>query len=179
MPSYGLFVGQLVSRKGVETLVKAFAKVTNKNLRLVIVGEGPERKNLMRLKENLQMDGTIEFPGYVEEEKLAALHSQAAFFVFPSLAEGFSLALLNAASYGLPLVVSNASAAGLNLTDREDCLLFPSSDVAELGQLMDMVSLDGGLRERLSLGAIAFAKRQMSWREVAGKMRSLYASLGD
>jgi len=176
---YGLFVGQLVPRKGVETLVKAFAKLTNKNLRLVIVGEGPERKNLMQLKENLQIDGTIEFPGYVEEGKLAALHRHAAFFVFPSLAEGFSLALLNAASYGLPLVVSNASADGLNLIDRKDCLLFPTSDVAELARLMDLVSIDGKLRDRLSAGAIEFARRQMSWREVAEKLRSLYANLGE
>jgi glycosyltransferase involved in cell wall biosynthesis len=177
-PYYGLFVGQLVPRKGVETLVKAFAKVTNKNLRLVIVGDGPERKNLMRLREDLQIESTIEFPGYVEEEKLAALHKQAAFFVFPSLAEGFSLALLNAASYGLPLVVSNASAGGLELVDRENCLLFPGSNIAELARLMDMVSLDNNLRDRLSLGALEFAKRQMSWSEVARKMKSVYASLG-
>lgn len=97
-----LFVGVLRYYKGLETLVKAARQV---NCPVVIAGEGPERKNLQALKEQVGVQNII-FTGRVTNAQKKALYKKASVFAFPSNArsEAFGISLAEAAMYGVPMV---------------------------------------------------------------------------
>lgn len=100
--SFVLFVGVLRYYKGLETLVKAARQV---DCPVVIAGEGPERKNLQALKEQVGAQNII-FSGRVTNAQKKALYKKASVFAFPSNArsEAFGISLAEAAMYGVPMV---------------------------------------------------------------------------
>lgn len=103
---YLLYVGRLVPEKAPDLLLRAFRRVPT-DVKLVIAG-GTSFTNAYT--EELQAlaadDPRVIMPGYVYGSTLAELYTNAAAFVLPSHLEGLPLTLLEAASYGLPLVTS-------------------------------------------------------------------------
>jgi glycosyltransferase involved in cell wall biosynthesis len=100
-------VARLSAEKDFPTLLRALAVAVERvpNLRLRIVGDGPEREKLEALTQELGLTGRVEFLG--ERHDVPALLSQAAFFVTSSLTEGISLTLLEAMAVGLPVVATS------------------------------------------------------------------------
>lgn len=98
-----VFVGELISRKNVCFLIEFFKK--NPNLFLTIVGDGNKKNSLERDTINYQ---NIKFVGRVEDPSKYYLESD--YFISASKAEGLPMAAMEAASYGLPLVLSDIDA---------------------------------------------------------------------
>ncbi|MCX4472536.1 GDP-mannose-dependent alpha-(1-6)-phosphatidylinositol monomannoside mannosyltransferase [Micromonospora sp. MW-13] len=104
---YLLLVGRLVPEKAADLLVRAFRRLPT-DLRLVVVGGSAFTDEFVaRLRREAGDDPRIVFTGFVYGEQLAELYSHAAAFVQPSRLEGLPLTLLEAASYGLPVVASD------------------------------------------------------------------------
>ncbi|MGH2541057.1 MAG: glycosyltransferase family 4 protein [Actinomycetota bacterium] len=105
--SYVLFVGRLVPEKAPDLLIRAFRHIPD-DLRIVIVGESSFTDNYAaRLRRLASADPRVVLTGYAYGAILDELYSNAAAFVLPSLLEGFPLTLLEAASFGTPVVVSD------------------------------------------------------------------------
>ncbi|WP_194973550.1 glycosyltransferase family 4 protein [Aquiflexum lacus] len=117
---YFLHVGVMEKRKNLGMLIEAFGKLvqqeTYKDLKLVLVGSRGTRKtlddhdHLKNLVEKLHLEEKVIFPGYVTEEELAGYFENAIAYVFPSLNEGFGLPVLEAFSFGLPVIISKQGA---------------------------------------------------------------------
>ncbi|WP_405096596.1 glycosyltransferase family 4 protein [Micromonospora sp. NBC_01412] len=104
---YLLLVGRLVPEKAADLLVRAFRRLPT-DLRLVVVGGSSFTDDFVaRIRREAGDDPRIVFTGFVYGEQLAELYSHAAAFVQPSRLEGLPLTLLEAASYGLPVVASD------------------------------------------------------------------------
>jgi glycosyltransferase involved in cell wall biosynthesis len=104
-------VARLSAEKDFPTLLRAVALAVQDvpDLKLKLVGDGPERSRLEQLARELNIAGHVEFLG--ERADVPALLSQAGFFVTASLTEGISLTLLEAMAVGLPVI---ATAVGGN-----------------------------------------------------------------
>ena len=170
---YGLFVGQLVPRKRVDLLVKAASELADQNIRFVVVGDGPERLRLAQLSERLGVSDRISFTGYVDDAALANYYSGALFFVFPSSAEGFPIVVLEAMSYGLPVIATGATVYSSILLHGAS-LVFKSGDMNELKKAIENISSDHKLREKLSSSATSAARKHFSWEAVAKRVLSVY-----
>jgi len=106
-----VFLGRLVSTKGIELLLHASRHLLNKNLefRLLIVGEGPERGRLERLCNELELAHRVDFVGQAAENDVEALISGAIAVVVPSLAgEVFGLAAAENMMRGRPVIVPDS-----------------------------------------------------------------------
>lgn len=104
-----LTVSRLVRRKRVEWLIQALALLAEGDLnrvRLVIVGDGPERYRLETMARELAVSRRVEFRGEVPPHKVNEAYAEADIFALPSSAEGLSNALLEAMSFGLPCVTA-------------------------------------------------------------------------
>jgi glycosyltransferase involved in cell wall biosynthesis len=104
---YLLFVGRLVPEKAPDLLLEAFRRLPGDH-RLVLAGDTSFTDRFTDdLRQLAARDPRVVLPGYVYGAELQELYSNAAAFVLPSLLEGLPLTLLEAASYGLPVVASS------------------------------------------------------------------------
>ena len=105
--SYFLIVSRLIHHKGIHHAIEAYKKL-NTDKKLVIVGDGFYSESYTRyIRELAQNEENIIFTGRQYGKALAELYSNASFFIQPSESEGLSIALLEAMSYGKPIIASN------------------------------------------------------------------------
>lgn len=98
---YILSVGSLNKRKNIQLLIDAYNKIDT-NVKLVIVGK-KETEKLNNTNQN------IIFTGYINDEELKVLYKNTLIFVFPSIYEGFGIPLIDAQSFGVPVLCSDIS----------------------------------------------------------------------
>jgi glycosyltransferase involved in cell wall biosynthesis len=105
-PPVVLGVGRLVSQKDFQTLIRAFALLRQTRLlRLIILGEGPERAILYKLAQELGIANDLDMPGFVENPY--KYMKRARVFVSSSLFEGFPNVLVEAMACGTPVISTN------------------------------------------------------------------------
>ena len=98
----------LKENKNVDITVKALEKVLKEydNVKLLVVGDGPEKENLMNLAKELSISSNIEFVGAVDRKSLNKYINKADAFVLPSKYETFGIAYIEALACGLPIITS-------------------------------------------------------------------------
>lgn len=101
-----VFAGRLIREKGVDKLIKSVAELRKRGIeaKTLIIGNGPERRNLEKLSFQLGVDNLIRFVKFVEDDRLYSLMKSARVFVLPSMREGFGVVVLEAMACGLPVV---------------------------------------------------------------------------
>jgi len=121
---YVLAVARFVPEKGLHDLISAYRQ-TETDYKLVIAGDADHETEYSRELRNMaKMDKRIILTGYVTGKFLNQLYSHAGLFVLPSYHEGLPIALLEAMSYGLPVLVSDIAAnkeVGLDKTRYFQC----------------------------------------------------------
>jgi len=108
-----LYIGRLEKKKNILNIIKAFNIILNHypDFKLVLAGRrGNEMEKINELIESLRLREKIEVLDYILEEKKVNLYKKASTFVFPTLYEGFGMPILEAQSYGCPVVTSNRGA---------------------------------------------------------------------
>ncbi|WP_299615517.1 glycosyltransferase [Pelagibius sp.] len=168
-----LAVGRIVPQKALDVLFKAFAAARSDlgDWRIVILGEGPSKTDLIALAEKLSIDDRIDWPGHVAEPY--AYYRASAIFALPSRYEGMPNALLEAMSCGLPVIVSDASPGPLEVVeDERSGLVVPCDDVEATAAALRRLAGDPALRRRLGSAAAertsGFSRAQAldTWTEV-------------
>jgi len=105
---YILFLSRLVPEKGIHYLIEAFKNIKRDDFRLVVAGgSSPQDKYVKDLKDAAKSDRRIIFTGYVSQEEVHELYSNAYLFVLPSELEGMPAVVLEALSHGCPVLVSD------------------------------------------------------------------------
>ena len=102
-----VFAGRLLAHKNVDLLIKAISVLSKvkKDIRCVIVGEGPEDKYLKQLTIDLKLSKNIVFYDFLKDhDKLYALMKSSKVFVLPSTREGFGIVVLEANACGIPVI---------------------------------------------------------------------------
>jgi glycosyltransferase involved in cell wall biosynthesis len=151
---------RLFQKNGVEFLIRSLpeVRVSFPRLRVLIVGDGPERPRLAALSRALDVEAMVQFLGARPHHEMPSLFRSAEIAVFPSLMEATSVAALEAMSSGLPVVAS--AVGGLpEIVDREVGALVPPGDPAALAQaitrlLADDARSEKGLRARARVVAM-------------------------
>jgi glycosyltransferase involved in cell wall biosynthesis len=101
-------MGRFIKSKNINFLITAFSKVIKtpaKKLKLILIGDGPEKDNIVNLIKKLGLENNIILTGMVSNPE--AFLKESDLFVFPSLIEGLSNSLIEAMSLKLPCIVSN------------------------------------------------------------------------
>ena len=151
---------RLFAKNGVEFLIRALPEVRASfpGLRVLIVGDGPERTRLVDLSKALGLEGVVQFLGARPHADMPVLLRSAEIAVFPSLMEATSVAALEAMSCGLPVVAS--AVGGLpEIVDGEVGALVPPSDPGALAHaivelLRDRELFEKGVRARARVVAM-------------------------
>ncbi len=153
-----LFVGRLLSVKGVSYLVSAMKGIKAK---LWIVGDGPEKMAL----ESQAKDAEVSAEFFGHQKNVTPYLSRAKIFCLPSLSEGLPVALLEAYAHGLACVVTDI---GLPAEDGKTALVVPPKNALALRAALKKLLARASLRNRLSINARALA-RTFTWEKTARK----------
>jgi glycogen(starch) synthase len=168
-----LFVGRLAPQKGVHTLVEAAGLLEDPSVRVLLVGDGPERKALEREAERIDAGDRLRFLGFFAHERLPAAMAHADVLVLPSLYEELGTVLLEAMWAGLPIVASRTGGILDVIEDGVNGLLVPPGDPEALARAIDRLLADRALAYRLSEGARARGK-DYDWEVLAERVLRVY-----
>ena len=173
-------VARLSREKGLDVLVRAIAQlvsVEGKALRLLIVGDGPERGKLERLIQQLGIGDITEFRGEVSHDDVPAALAELDVFAMPSTAEGFGVAALEASATGLPVVASDVHGIPDVVDHQHTGLLVPPGDARALAAALTRLIDDADLRRELGTAGRAFVQEHYRWQDNAAQMERLYQDL--
>ena len=171
-------VGRLSPEKGQAGLLRAFAKVRSSHpeLRLRLVGDGPERGNLEALARELGISGAVTFTGRLPEEETLAEIARSDLLVLPSFMEGLPIVLMEAMAVGVPVIASRVAGIPELVEDGATGLLFTPSSWGELASGIDRLLGDETLQVRLAERAKAKVAAEFDTRKSAAELATLFTS---
>lgn len=151
-----LFVGRLQARKRVDHLLKACAQLGSKP-RLVIVGDGPEREKLQSLAKEIYPEA--EFIGAKHGDELKPYFAEADLFVLPGTG---GLAIQEAMSYGLPVIVAQGDGTQDDLVRRENGWQIPPGDLNALLSIMKEALTDVASLRRMGAESYRIVREEIN-----------------
>lgn len=140
-------VGRLSPEKGQFLLLQAIAKLAGP-VRLVIVGDGPDRAELEAEVKSLGLSERVVFEGRVSGERLMALYAQADAFVLTSLSEGIPMVLMEAMAMTIPCVAPRITGIPELVEEDKNGWLYTPADVVSLVDTLQRVIADPEGRRR-------------------------------
>jgi len=147
---YIISIGRLVKRKGFDFLLKSISKIENKKIHVLIIGNGPEKKNLIDLANELNIKDRIHFIGSVSEEKKFQYLSNSDVYVLSSVHEGFGIVLQEAMQVGLPIISTNNGGQVDLIKEGKNGYLIKFDDIKSLANKIDKMIKDKNLKQRFS-----------------------------
>jgi len=170
-----IYVGRLINGKNVDLLIKSIV-LLKKRPKTIIIGDGPEKERLKKLTEKLGLKDCIKFLGFVEKEKVYSYLKSSKVFVFPSILEGFGMAVMEAMACRLPSIVIKHkwNAAAELVKDRETGLITENYE-NELARAITSLLKNEGLRKKMSKKAREKAQ-SYDWEKQADKLLGFYKS---
>jgi len=173
---YFLYAGRLSPEKGLEALIEAH-RLAGVSPRLVIAG-GTSYSDRYIEKLKALAGPEVIFTGFQTGETLEELYSNALAFVLPSHMEGLSVALLEALSYGLPVITSDIP-ENRELVDACGGYVFPIDDVSVLAPLLARLAGDLEAARRLGDQCREKVRAQFGWDGVAEATERFYLEVLD
>lgn len=135
-----LFLGVLIKRKGVYELIQAINELNKKinldNVKFFIAGNGIEEETLKLETKKNKIDKYIDFMGWINEEKKKELLKKSQLLVLPSYNEGLPMAILEAISYGIPVVATNVGDVSEAVENGKNGYLIEIGNVKQLTETM-------------------------------------------
>jgi glycosyltransferase involved in cell wall biosynthesis len=178
-----LFVGRLVERKGVRVLLDALADVRREDsVELTVVGDGPLRADLERQATELGVDDIVRFRGAVPQVELERSFASCDAFVLPAVTdskgdtEGLGVVLLEAMTYGRPVIASDTGGIVDIVLDRVTGLLVPPSDEQALADAIRTYIRNPELARQLARAGAAHAQERFGWPAIIGGLKGVYNS---
>ena len=175
---YILFAGTINARKGYADLLHAFSYVSrwHKDWTLVMAGNGEIDKGKALCEELGVLDRVI-FSGWIEGEQKDLLFKSASIFCLPSYAEGFPMAVIDAMSYGLPVVATPVGGLMDIFTENVDLLIAKPGAIKELAMKLDMLILSPAISKKLVMSSTQKIKKHFDLDLIATKLKGLYGQL--
>ena len=169
-------IARLEKVKGVEYLIRALATPAlrrSAGIRLSVIGDGSERKNLERLVAKLGLTEKVKFLGEVPNQKIPEHLAGADCFVLPSLKEGFGIAVLEAWAAGLPVIGSNVGGIKELIEDGKTGILVEPGDPEAIAKAILKIykqSEAGPIRNNLAMARLF----RYDWGEIGERVFKVY-----
>ncbi|MHA1753909.1 MAG: glycosyltransferase family 4 protein, partial [Candidatus Odinarchaeia archaeon] len=170
-------ISRLHPIKGLGSLIKGFKKISDEfdNLRLVICGDGAQKKELEFLTHKLSLENKIIFTGYVRD-RLNVLNVFD-YFILPSLSEGLPIVILEAMMIGKPVIATNVGGVPEIIKDKETGLLIPPNNPDKIYEAIKTLLNDTELTKLIAINGQKYVNQRFNFEETFKKIEQLYRDL--
>lgn len=167
-------VARLNPEKGIDTLIKAIPiiKRNGNNIKLVLVGDGPQRANYEKLTEDLGIKDTVLFLG--GRGNVAELLSITDIFCLPSIREALSFAILEAMAEGKPVVATKVGGIPEAVIDGETGLLVPAANINRLASALNLLLENKDISRKFSSNAKQRVKKYFNFERMFKETKETY-----
>jgi glycosyltransferase involved in cell wall biosynthesis len=165
------YLGRLKRYKGVDIVIRAFARAELHDATLEIAGSGDHRDALQRLAHSLDLGERVRFLGRISEEEKLALLRRSWGLAFASPKEGWGITNLEAAACGTPVVASNSPGIRESVRDGETGFLVPHADIDAMAAAFRRLGGSLELVRTLGVAARSFAE-SFTWERAADQTES-------
>lgn len=169
-----LSVGELIKRKNHKIIIQALEKLQNPNVIYCICGQGPLKGELELLAKDCHVEKQVRFMGFRKD--IANMCAMSDIFVFPSLQEGLSMALMEAMACGLPIVCSDIRGNDELIATEKSGYRVPVSDIEGYVKNIDSICKNEKLRKECGEYNRSYVK-QFGIDKVNEKMKTIYKYL--
>lgn len=172
------YFGRIKKYKSIDHLLYAFQIILKElpNSQLFIVGDGDYLKKLVSIAKNLNISANIKFWGFVNENKKIEFLSRSHCVVNTSIKEGWGITNLESNACGTPVISANVPGLRDSVKDGFSGLLYNYGYIEELANKILLIFRDNQLREKLSNGAIEWAKN-FTWEKSADQMLDIIQAI--
>ncbi|MGQ9720654.1 MAG: glycosyltransferase family 4 protein [Candidatus Jordarchaeum sp.] len=171
-------LGRLNRTKRLDILIKAFKIIknkSNKKIKLLLIGDGPEKKNLQRIVMKNHLNDYVFFPGFVKRgDRVLKIFDV---FVLPTTFEGCSNVLIEAMSKKLPIITTNIPSVSWMFENGKEVLLFGKNDIKDLADKLIKLVEDSDYRKMLGENAYHKYKSDFQSSIMARKIDEIYRCL--
>ncbi|MBC2714604.1 MAG: glycosyltransferase family 4 protein [Desulfobacteraceae bacterium] len=173
------YVGRLSKEKGLKYLLTAGKELLDAGLpvKIILIGDGPLREDLKALMDNLGLQNYVIITGFKED--VTAMLPALDMFILPSLTEGTPMALLEAMSYGIPVVATLVGGIPKVINNRKNGLLVSPSNSSEIvNAVMELIN-DKNLWEKISQGSKNSIQERFDLKKWVRKIETFYLDLAE
>lgn len=173
-----LFSGTLYEKKGYKDLLRAFHLISGDfpDWKIIFAGNG-EINEGKRLSDELGIIEQVVFCGWIEGEEKDRAFKEASIFCLPSYAEGFPMAVLDAFSYGLPVITTPVGGIPDIAINGKNMLLFNPGDINDLAAQLSRLITNMILRDELSKESYHLAKTTFNINTINHQLKEIYQEL--
>lgn len=162
-----IFVGNITPRKGLDVLVRAMEQLKDLDLRLDVAGSFDRQsvyyKEIERFITTAGLGDNISFHGCLHPAQLEDLYRKADVFVFPSRHETYGMVLVEAMSFGLPIVASAIPTTSEIVKDNVNGLLYETERPEALTNALRRLSSARDLRRKIARNNLITSKKRRKW----------------
>jgi glycosyltransferase involved in cell wall biosynthesis len=176
-PMQFLFVGRYAANKGIHVLLQAIQELNKEGYKEIfkfnLVGKGP----LFEYYTKTYQASNLNYLGFADDEKLIQLYKENDAFVLPTLFEGMPTVVLEAMSYGMPIIVTDTGAT-TELVNKENGIIINKEDYRSLKNAMTtLYGLDDAVKQKMSDASFKKVIEKFTWQKVARQHIELFKSL--
>ena len=174
-----LSTSRLIKIKGLDFNLRAIAKLEEKysNLLYLIIGNGPEKRNLENLVKDLNLEKNVEFLGWQPHEKTMEYISICNIFSMPSWRETFGLVYLEAMAHSKPIIGCHGQGIDGIVTEKETGILVKPKDIDSLTVAIDFLLSNPDRAKKIGERAKKLVLENYTWEKVVAQLIQLYKSL--
>ena len=175
-----LFLSRLSWKKGLDTLIPAFAEVIKKEPKAILVLAGGDDENYKKtiekmIKEN-NVGGKVIFVGMISGKEKAAAYADSNVFVLPSYSENFGIAVVEAMSFGLPVVITKNVGIAPNI-EKAGAGLVIEKDVNQLAEAILKILDNPDLSQKMGERGKYLTETEFSWPNIADEFIKEYSEI--
>ena len=168
-------IARLSKEKGLDYLIKSLSLIAKRipDIRLVLVGDGNMRAELMWLVKQEKMESRVRFLGSLPNEQAMRQVAKSSVFVLPSLGEGLGIVILEAQALGVPVVATNIGGIPDCVKDGTTGILVPIKNPEAIAEAVIKILENQSLANEL----VANAKKELyrfDWQRIAEQYADIY-----
>jgi glycosyltransferase involved in cell wall biosynthesis len=170
---------RLSPEKGLPHLLRAVALLRDRGLdvELLLAGEGPSRKQIEGLINDLALTDRVELLGWLDHAALPAFLQRLDIFALPSTWEGFGVSAVEASAMELPIVASDVHGIPDVVVDERTGILVPPANASALAEAIERLVLAPELRRSMGEHGRKFVEANYRWSDNAALMERLYTEM--